>query len=222
MTKGMTMSSIAERAAQTIKQVVEPQPRWRWYHGVIFYVVVQALTFGLSGLTSAIRGNRDNRGQSLREDIFGDVNYFRQLKQAVITPPSWVFGPAWTINNILTIWGNLQVLNKPQGTPGRDTFLVLQAASWLDYILFNAAYFSLRSPINAFVLTITMFLLTIASGAVAIFKLKDTKVALSLATLFIWLIIASTAATFQALWNSDDFYHVGPFAKPVPALEKQD
>lgn len=211
------MSSLTEKVVKMIKSEVEPQPRFHWYQGVVFYVVIQALTFGLSGLVSAIQGNR---GQSLREDIFGNVDYFRNLKQAVITPPSWVFGPAWTINNILTIWGNLQALNKPQHTPGRDTFLALQAVSWLDYILFNAAYFSLRSPINAFVLTISMFLLTIASGAVAIFKLKDTKIALSLATLFIWLIIASTAATFQVLWNRDDFYHAGPFVKPIPDLEK--
>jgi tryptophan-rich sensory protein len=212
------MSSPVERVIKSIKSEMKPQPRFRWYQGVIFYIVIQALTFGLSGLVSAIGGNR---GQSLREDIFGDVNYFRNLKQVVITPPSWVFGPAWTINNILTIWGNLRALNRPQGTPGRDAFLALQAASWLDYILFNAAYFSLRSPINAFVLTVTMFLLTIASGAVALFKMKDTKVALSLATLFIWLIIATTAATFQMLWNRDDLYKVGPFMKPVPALEKK-
>lgn len=212
------MSSLAERVVKSIKNEIEPQPRFRWYQGVIFYVVVQGLTFGLSGLVSAIQGNR---GQSLREDIFGNTNYFRNLKQAIITPPSWAFAPAWTINNILTIWGNLQALNKPQGSPGRDPFLALQAASWLNYTLFNAAYFSLRSPINAFVLTISMFLLTIASGAVALFKMKDTKIALSLATLFIWLIIATTAATFQMLWNRDDFYHVGPFVKPVPALEKK-
>ena len=87
--------------------------------------------------------------------------------------------------------------------------------------MFNAAYFSLRSPINAFVLTLTMFVLTILSGIVALFKLKDTRVALSLATLFIWLIIALTAATFQAAWNYDDLYKVGPFAEPNEALEKQ-
>jgi tryptophan-rich sensory protein len=49
---------------------------------------------------------------------------------------------------------------------------------------------------------------------VAIFQLKDSKVALSLATLSLWLIVALTAATFQALWNADDFYKVGPFMKP--------
>ena len=42
-------------------------------------------------------------------------------------------------------------------------------------------------------------LLTIASGMVPLFQLKDTKVVLSLATLFLWLIVALTAATFQAL-----------------------
>jgi translocator protein len=66
-----------------------------------------------------------------------------------------------------------------------------------------------------------MFLLTIASILVSIFKLKDTKVALSFATLFVWLIIALTAATFQAVWNRDDLYKVGPFAKVNPALEKE-
>jgi tryptophan-rich sensory protein len=56
---------------------------------------------------------------------------------------------------------------------------------------------------------------------VAIFQLKDTRVALSLATLTVWLVIALTAASFQAAWNKDELYQVGPFAEPVPALEKQ-
>ena len=189
--------------------------RWRWYHGLVFYVVTQLLVFGFSGLTSLIRGNT---GKNAREIFFGNPTYFRELKQSVVAPPSWVFGPAWTINNFFQIWGDLAVLNKPAGTPGRNAYLALQGATWLDFVLFNAGYFSLRSPINAFVLTIIFFALTIASGFVAIFRLKDTRVALSLATLFIWLIIASTAATFQMLWNHDDFYNVGPFLKPIPGL----
>ena len=95
------------------------------------------------------------------------------------------------------------------------------AANPLAEMLFNAAYFSLRSPLNALVLTCVMFLLTIASGVVALFRLKDTRVALSLATLFIWLIVALTAATFQALWNRDDLYGVGPFVRPSARLVKK-
>jgi len=191
--------------------------QWRWYHGLAFYVVTQLLVFGFSGLTSLVSGNA-GKGKAGREIFFGNPAYFSSLKQSVVAPPSWVFGPVWTINNFFQISGDLAVLNKPAGTPGRNAYLALQGATWLDFVLFNAGYFSLRSPINAFVLTLIFFALTIASGFVAIFRLKDTKVALSLATLFVWLIIASTAATFQMLWNRDDFYKVGPFLKPIPGL----
>jgi tryptophan-rich sensory protein len=211
--------SIATRVKERIEERTGAVPRWRWYHGVAFYVLVQALTFGLSGLTSVVSGNR---GKNLREDFFGDVDYFRELKQSVFSPPSWVFAPAWTINNISVIIGAWHVLNMPKNTTGRNTFLALQGASWLNYTIFNAAYFSLRSPINAFVLTLSMFVLTIASGFVALFRLRDTWVALSLATLFTWLLVALTAGTFQAAWNYDDLYHVGPFFQVNQKLLKQD
>ncbi len=208
--------ALASKTRGVIEQITNNRTqKWRWYHGVAFYIIVQILTFGLSGLTSKLRGNKSN---TLRDAVFGDVSYFKMLKQSVITPPSWAFGPAWTINNISTIYGNLRVLNMPKDTPGRDSYLALQATSWLNYVLFSAAYFSLRSPINAFFLTVNIFFLTIASIIVAIFRLKDTKVALSLATLTLWLTIASTAATFQVLWNCDDLYNVGPFMKSNPVL----
>jgi tryptophan-rich sensory protein len=193
------------------------EQRWRWYHGLLFYLFAQIAAFGLALVTNVATGQKV---KNLR-DAFGDVSYFRALRQSIITPPSWVFGPAWTINNISVIWGTLRVLNKPRDTPGKSSYLALQAASWLNFVVFNAAYFSLRSPINAFALTLTMFILTILSGLVALFQLKDTKVALSLATLSIWLVIALTAATFQVAWNKDDLYQVGPFSEPAPALEKK-
>lgn len=213
------MSTATRDVKKTIQNVANTgKPHtWRWYHGAMFYVFAQVLTFGLAAITSVATGQKV---KSVR-DLMGDVSYFRALKQSVVTPPSWVFGPAWTINNISVIWGTLQALNKPEGTPGRSSFLALQAASWLNYVVFNAAYFSLRSPINAFVLTLSMFVLTILSGIVAIFQLKDSKVALSLATLTVWLMIALTAASFQAAWNRDDLYAVGPFAESIPALEKE-
>jgi tryptophan-rich sensory protein len=210
--------SVATRTPQAIKSMTSNPPRWRWYQAVIFYVIVQGITFGLSGLVSVIKGNS---GKSLREDIFGNPAYFNKLRQSIFAPPSWVFGPAWFINNISVILGTWRVLNKPEDTPGRTSFLVLQGASWLNFVVFNAAYFSLHSPIDALVLTFSMFVLTILSGFVAIFRLKDTRVALSLATLFAWLIIALTAASFQAAWNHDDLYNAGPFAEPNPALLKK-
>lgn len=213
----MSIAAKVQHTTKTLNTMAFRPQRWRWYHGVIFYIFAQVVSFGLAGIVTAATGQQM---KSFR-DTFGDVEYFRELKQAKIAPPSWVFGPAWTINNISTIWGAIQVLNKPEGTPGKKAFLALQGASWVNYVVFSAAYFSLRSPINAFFLTLSMFVLTILSSIVALFQLKDTKVALSLATLTIWLIVALTAATFQAAWNHDELYHRGPFAEPVAELEKQ-
>ena len=191
----------------------ESSQRWRWYHGVAFYVMAQVVSFGLASLVSVSRGENKNP--------FGDQPYYRSQKQIKIAPPGWLFGPAWTVNNISTIYGNLRALNLPENTPGRSTFLGLQAASWVTYGLFSASYFSLRSPINAAVITLSMFGLTIASVLVSIFQLKDTKIALSLATLFLWLMLASVLATTQALWNRDEFYQAGPFVEPDPTLVKK-
>jgi tryptophan-rich sensory protein len=197
---------------------IEEKKQWHWYHGLLFYLLMQVLAFGLSTLVSRLSRRRVN---NLRE-LFGDTAYFKSLKQVKITPPSWAFGPAWTINNVSVIWGLLRVLQKPERTEGRTAYLQLQALSWLNYIIFNAAYFGLRSPINAFLLTLSMLILTILSGWVALFRLRDSLVALSLATLFLWLLIALTAASFQVLWNRDEFYSAGPFARPVPALVKAE
>jgi len=213
----MSIATRTARSTRTIGPLTITTRRWQWYHGVLFYGIVQILTFGLSALVSVVRGRT---GNSLREDIFGNQSYFNALKQSIFTPPAWVFGPAWTINNASVIWGTLPVLNKSEGTPGRAAYLTLQGASWLNYIVFNAAYFSLRSPINALVLTFTMFILTITSLFVAIFKLKDTRIALSLAKHIAWLMIALTAALFQAEWNYDDLYHVEPFVEANRALVK--
>jgi len=59
-----------------------------------------------------------------------------------------------------------------------------------------------------------MFVLTILSGLVALFRLRDSRATLSLATLFVWLLLALGVATCQALWNADEFYQLGPFARP--------
>ncbi len=201
-----------------IKHGLDVKEHWHWYHGVLFYLLMQGLAFGLCALVSGLSRRRIN---NVRE-LFGDTTYFKSLKQVKITPPSWAFGPAWTINNVSVIWGLLRVLQKPEHAEGRSAYLMLQALSWLNYIVFNAAYFGLRSPINAFVLTLSMLVLTLFSGFVALFRLRDSRVALSLATLFLWLLIALTAASFQVLWNRDDFYGAGPFARPIPALVKTE
>ena len=214
----MSIQSASRESVHVSESKQTKQPRWHWYHGAIFYLMIQVMTFSLAGLVSSLKGEEIKKAR----DLFGDTNYFKNLHQVKITPPSWFFAPAWTVNNFGSIYGMLRVLNKPASTRGRSEYLALQSASWVNYVVFSAAYFSLRSPLNALALTLSMLALTIVSEFVAVFRLKDTFVALSLATLLIWLVVASTSAIFQSAWNEDDFYGVGPFFEPVPALEKQE
>lgn len=211
--------TIAETRSEEVARTPDPKelnptpakPRWRWYHGLAFYLAMQIVTFGLDGLVTLAR----SRGKkTLREALEFDREFYREQKQPKFAPPAWLFGPAWTINNISVIYGNLRALNMPEGTPGRDAYLKLQAASWVDYAIFTAACFGLRSNVNGAIVTISMFGLTISSLFVSIFRLKDTRIALSLATLFIWLTLASALSATITVWNRDDFYKVGPFVHP--------
>ncbi|WP_019585566.1 tryptophan-rich sensory protein [Deinococcus apachensis] len=187
-----------------------PPMRWRWYHGLAFYLAQNAVGYILGELVSQARGTP---GRS-RPSSFGP--YFKSLRNARFAPPSEAFLPVWAVNNASAIYGLLRALNRPRGTRGRDEFLTLQALSWLDLVIWNAAYFAVRSPIHGLVLTVLLLVFTIASVWVAAFRLRDSQVALSLATLFIWLTLASPVAFFQMLWNRDDLYGVGPFANPDP------
>jgi len=176
---------------------------------VAFYLLVQAAGYVLGNLVSTIRRTPRQSPAVWRQ-------YFHELNQPAFAPPSGAFLPVWAINNVSAIWGLLQALNKPAGTPGRAVFLRLQALSWLDLVVWNTAYFVVRSPVNGFVLTALFLMLTLASIGVAVLRLKDSRVALSLATLCVWLLLATPVALLQMHWNRDDLWQVGPRAIPDP------
>jgi tryptophan-rich sensory protein len=194
--------------------------KWRWYHGVAFYGLVQAGSFGLGKLAQRARNQSKPR---IAESLTGNADnnaFYNDLRQPVFAPPDWVFAPVWTLNNTLCIWGLLHVLNLPKDKPGRTAFLASQGTVWACFGAFNALYFGLRSPVNGAVNTNIGLAATLYSVYVALFHLKDRKAALSQATITPWLVLASTTATTVALWNKDDFYKLRPVIKPDEALVK--
>ncbi len=206
--------------SNTVKELITPKKatkQWRWYHGAAWIVGANLAAFGLEAVVSKLAGN----SPSLQFGSNAQREYFHDLKQAVFTPPAWAFGPVWITNNILTVAGTLRVLNRHKDDAGHDSFLTVQGVSWLIFVAFNAAYVGLRSPINAFVLTFSMWALTVASMVIALRSLKDNKVAWALSTLLLWTTLASAVALCQALWNHDQFYNVGPFASAPAWLLRQ-
>jgi tryptophan-rich sensory protein len=205
---------------KTLSSEKQTAKRWRWYHGVLLFGVVN-LTGGI--LSSLVKKSLGNNGISPIEALTSsddNKNYYLSLRQPVFSPPSAAFPIVWAMNNALVIWGIMRVLNKPEGTPGRARYLTLQAASFTDFVVFNAAFFGLRSPVNAALLTAIYLGLTLESGRIALVDLKDEKVALSLTTLLPWLLLAMPTSAAIALWNQDEFYSLKPAIKPASEWEK--
>lgn len=194
--------------------------RWHWWQGLLFYVGTQVLSYVVAALLGGL-----GRRLGLRSEgsVTGDSRrFYREVRRPIFAPPAWAFPVAWTINNALAIWAGLRVLNRPAATPGRRAFLRLQAASWLDFVLFSGAAFSLRSPLNSLALTLTYLGLTLASLKVALRDLRDRAVAVALLPLLGWLALATALSWCIARWNRDELYRVGPFAKPDRRWLKRD
>jgi tryptophan-rich sensory protein len=195
--------------------------RWRWYHAGLLFGALQVFLFGLGYLVKFVRGQaRPAFGKSL---VGSEENndYYNQFRQPVFAPPDWVFAPIWTLNNSLVSWGIVRVLNMPADTPGRERFLALQAAFLLQFVNFNAAYFGLSSPINGALLTLGGLTAVAEAMRIAVFEMKDWRVALSLSTLLPWLVLASFTSVTVALWNRDGFFGTRIPIKPPLAWVKR-
>lgn len=185
--------------------------KWRWYHGVMFYAGVQAVSFGLGKLVQTVK---EQSKPKIDEQVLGNESFnefYNNLKQPVFAPPDWSFAPAWTLNNAWAIYGLLRVLNMPPEKRGRSRFLALQTAFWMTFVGFNPLYFGLRSPILGAVDTNIGLALTAASEYVAVAQLKDEKTAVSQSTTLLWLMLAAATATTVAIWNEDEFFESRPF-----------
>ncbi len=179
-----------------------------WGHGLLFYAGVQTVSLALNQAAKFLAGRRNSDRRKDREF------YAREQRLPVFAPPGIAFPVVWTINSISAIAGCLHVLNLPRHRKGRAEFLQLQAAAWALYSLFQAAYFGLRSPINAEVVTVLYSAATFASAQVSLRTMKDPKAAASLATTIAWLALANPVGFSAAAWNYDPFWKVGPFLEP--------
>ena len=178
--------------------------RYQWWHGVLFYVGVQAVSFLLK---KAVETSAQGSAQPQDEGYVSD-------RVPVFAPPRIAFPIAWTLNSVSAIAGGIYVLNLPTHTEGRSRFLQFQCAAWTLYALFQAAYFGLRSPINAEIVTVLYTGATVASADAALRTMRDPIAGSSLAPTLAWLALANPVGLASAAWNYDPFWKAGPLVEP--------
>jgi benzodiazapine receptor len=157
-----------------------------WWQIILIAVALSAI----GGLSSGRRSKDDRR------------LYEVELKQAPWAPPGWLFGPAWTFNNIFILFALQRILTS--NMPQRKKLLILQAFIWAIFFSFGYVYFNRRSPILAAIWTVSDALLAIASFAIA-FR-PDRKTAYNYIPLICWTSFASTVAVWQAVNNDDPVF----------------
>jgi len=159
----------------------------KWWQVALLSIVVSAI----GGLASGLSSNKEKK------------LYNKKLKQAPWAPPAWVFGPAWTFNNIFLLLA-LQRLLKSD-IPEKNKLLVMQAFIWVVFFSFGYIYFNKKSPLLAAVWTVTDAALATSSFITA-YK-ADKKTANHYVPLLAWTGFASTLAGYQALTNDDPVLH---------------
>lgn len=126
--------------------------------------------------------------------------YDKKLKQAPWAPPTWVFGPAWSVNNFFLLLALRELLQRDD-VPQKKKLLIQQAVIWLIFFSFGYVYFQKKSPLLAAVWTLADAVLA-GSSFFSAFKAAKS-LGYKYLPLLAWTSYAGTLAVYQALKNND-------------------
>jgi tryptophan-rich sensory protein len=145
--------------------------------------------------------------------MFVDINEaYKNLNTPSWAPATWVFGFAWTINNILILLGNIWTLESPSSYY-RTLLIRTQILSWVNYAVFQWLSFGTGIPSMFFIPTFTMLVLTCFSiyfaykidiekhTSIKASVLAKNSIVLTFLTLFSWLVLASMLGFYIMINN---------------------
>ena len=143
--------------------------RFGWVEGALF---LGAITLVASAGTSP----RD------------DQAYYMSLRKPRWAPPPWAFGVAWPVLNVLQVWSDLDLLNRPPSV-ARSRLLRLRGLNWVLFSIYTPAFFRLRSPAAGLIVSIAQCATAYATLAAA--GSRFWKQSLSTAPLAAWTTYAT-------------------------------
>jgi translocator protein len=120
---------------------IEPTKRWPLIGSVGFAVLPPFVAAALGGYFTAPAIDP----------------WYRSLERTPITPPEWVFGPAWTGIYLLLAWSVWRVVKEPVGVPGRGRALRLFLVHIALNPVWSFVFFGLKAPWPAVAVIVVLF-----------------------------------------------------------------
>lgn len=117
------------------------------------------------------------------------AGWYAGLAKPALTPPNWLFGPAWTILYILMAFAFYRVLRLDPATPGRRAAIVIFLAQLAINASWSFAFFAAHSPIGGLMTIAPMEALIL--GAIMLFRRLDRVAAYCLIPYAAWVAFAT-------------------------------
>lgn len=114
--------------------------------------------------------------------------WYEQLAKPPLTPPNWLFGPAWTVLYILMAYAFYRILRLDAATPGRRAAIIVFLAQLALNASWSFAFFAAHSPLAGLAVIVPMEALILAT--IALFARLDRIAALCLAPYAVWVAFA--------------------------------
>ncbi len=115
--------------------------------------------------------------------------WYDKLAKPPLTPPNWVFGPAWTVLFILMGVAFYRILRLDPETPGRARAIWLFAVQLVLNAGWSVAFFGARSPLLGLVVILPFEALIVAT--LLAFRRLDRTAALCLVPYVLWVAFAT-------------------------------
>jgi len=118
-----------------------------------------------------------------------NIPWYETLAKPPLTPPNWVFGPAWTALYILMAYAFYRVLRLAPGTTGRRGAIFMFFAQLVLNAAWSFAFFHARSPLLGLVVILPMAALLVAT--IVLFWRLDRVAGYALAPTAFWVAFAT-------------------------------
>ena len=115
--------------------------------------------------------------------------WYAGLVKPALTPPNWVFGPAWTTLYILMIVAFYRVLRLDPATPGRARAIGVFLAQLTLNAAWSFAFFAAHSPLGGLLVIVPMEALILVT--IALFWRLDRIAAFCLIPYAAWVAFAT-------------------------------